>query len=350
MEAPTSCPAGESLRILVVSNHWQAKKKFPSAAVFVDRQITSLRSIGVKISEFDITTSHSPLSIFRKWLALRREVRRLNPHLVHGQYGTIVGLLSAFAGRPAVVSFCGSDLLPGASVSTLRMCIGFLFSNLAALRAQQIICKSKELQRALWWRQNRAVVIPNGVDLTLFSPGDRNEARKALGWDLRRPIILFNIARDAKNKGLDLAEAAVGVARVHIPEVELCIISNVEPNLMPLYYRASDVLLCASKQEGSPNVVKEALACNLPVVSVPVGDVPERLERVHPSAVVPRDPHVMGEALIRILLAGERSNGREHIRHLALGQVAQRVLGVYRLALGFMKDPRDFSVTQKETR
>jgi len=102
---------------------------------------------------------------------------------------------------------------------------------------------------------------------------------------------------------------------------------------MPSYYRAADVLLCASKQEGSPNVVKEALASNLPVVSVPVGDVSERLEGVVPSAIVPRDPIAIAGALEIILMIGKRSNGRNHVANLALDNIAQRVLAGYRQAL-----------------
>src|SRR4029079_13851520 len=90
---------------------------------------------------------------------------------------------------------------------------------------------------------------------------------------------------------------------------------------MPLYYRAADALLCASLSEGSPNVVKEALACNLPVVSTPVGDVPERLKGVYPSAVVARDAHSIGEALVQILLERRRSNGREHVASLDLDSI-----------------------------
>ena len=279
---------GASLHVLAISNHEQLKKQIPFAGVFIDRQVASLRRAGVRISTFYIGGSHSPVRIFREWLKLRTKVRQLNPHLVHGQYGTIVGLLAAFSGRPAVVSFCGSDLLPGASVSMPRMWFGFLLSNLSALRARVLICKSRELHQALWWRRKYAVVIPNGVDLNLFSPGLQEEARKELGWDVSRPIVLFNAGRDPQNKGLDLAKASIEVTQYRIPDVELHIISAVKPNLMPLYYRAADVLLCASKQEGSPNVIKEALACNLPVVSVPVGDVPERLAGVYPSAVAAR--------------------------------------------------------------
>jgi len=194
----------------------------------------------------------------------------------------------------------------------------------------------------LWWSRGRAVVIPDGVDLDLFAPGSRDEARKELGWDLKRAVVIIDGRRDAKNKGLDLAEVAIRVAQSRIPEAKLHVTSNVEPTQMPLYYRAADALLVASKQEGSPNVVKEALACNLPVVSVPVGDVPERLADVNPSAVIPRDPQAVGEALVKILLARERSNGRKHVSHLALENVAHSVMRFYHSVLDSRVNWRDF--------
>ena len=143
-------------RVLAISSAWGVRSDFPFIGIFIDRQLHSLRSTGVEISVFDIGISHSPFKLFRKWLELRREVRRLNPDLVHGQYGSIQGVLAALAGRPTIVSFCGSDLLPGASVSTLRMRVGFLLSHLAACRAHGIICKSEELRQALWWGRSRA--------------------------------------------------------------------------------------------------------------------------------------------------------------------------------------------------
>ena len=80
-------------------------------------------------------------------------------------------------------------------------------------------------------------------------------------------------------------------------------------------------------------MIKEALACNLPIVSCPVGDVPERLKGVHPSTVVPRDPKRMAEAIVKILLTRSRSNGREQIKHLALNRVATKVMKYYESAL-----------------
>jgi glycosyltransferase involved in cell wall biosynthesis len=319
--------------VLVVSNHLDVKTRLPFAGVFVDRQVASLRSIGLTVTVFDIGARYNPLIIAKTWYELLREVQRLKPDLIHARYGTLVGILAVLVNRPTVITFCGSDLNPGASVSSLRMRLGFLLSNLAALRARKIICVSEGLRQALWWRRDRVVVIPDGVDVQIFSPGDRQEARRKLGWDLERPVVLFNLGDDRKKKGHDLAYATMDVLRALLPDSELQAVQHVAPDLMPLYYRAADVLLCTSMCEGSPNVVKEALACNLPVVSVPVGDVEERLAGVWPSAVVPRDPKLIGEELAKILLSNERSNGREHVAQIALDPVARRVTGVYRSVL-----------------
>jgi teichuronic acid biosynthesis glycosyltransferase TuaC len=337
------------MHVLMVSNHWEEKERSFAAGVFVDRQVDSLKRAGVKISTFDIGTSHSPFHILSKWLQLRRTVRELRPDLIHAQYGTIVGFLSTFAGRPAVISFCGGDLIPGQSVSTLRVYSGFLLSNIAALRARMLICKSEGLRQALWWCRDRAVVIPNGVDLDMFSPGPQDLARKHLGWDQESRVVLFNAGIDPKRKGLDVAQKAMEVVHTQLPSAQLCVISNVRPNVMPVYHRAADALLSASTLEGSPNVVKEALACNLPVVATPVGDIPERLAGIHPSAVVARDANAIGEALVKILLDRKRSNGREHVAGLSLENVAQLVLDVYRTALGQRQNgTHDVGMTRTE--
>lgn len=321
------------LHVMIVSNHFEAKKHSPFVGIFVDRQIASLRQLGVRVSTFDVGTSHSLLHIIGKWLELRRQVRRLDPDLIHGQYGTVVGLLTAFAGRSAIISFCGNDLQPGASVSVARMLLGFTLSNISALRADGLICKSEQLRQALWWRKNRAVVIPSGVDLSLFVPGLQQGAREQLGWNLENPIAVLNVGDDPGVKGIDFARATMKFVCTRLPSAELQVISKVEPVRMPLYYQAADVLLCTSLSEGSPNVVKEALACNLPVVSTPVGDVPERLAGVSPSCIASRDPREFGEAIVNILLSRQRSNGRERIMPLGLDQIASRILTVYRSVL-----------------
>jgi teichuronic acid biosynthesis glycosyltransferase TuaC len=319
--------------VLAISNHWHAKKSNSAAGIFVDRQLLSLKDVGVRITTFDVGTRHSLARILENWVKIRCITKQLCPDLIHAQYGTVVAFLSVSAGKPTIISFCGADLLPSASVSLARRFLGFLLSNVAALFAKRVICKSEGLKEALWWRHRRATVIPSGVDLDLFSPGSQDDARKELGWPTGRPTALFSAGGDAKIKGLDLVEAAMQVVRSKMTNVDLHIISNVDPVQMPLYYRAADVLLFASTVEGSPNVIKEALACNLPIVSTTVGDVPQRLTNVEPSAVVPRDPKLFGAAIVKILTTRQRSNGREHTAHFSQENIARQILQVYKSVL-----------------
>lgn len=323
----------ESLHVVMVCNYAEAKKYSPAMGIFVDRQIASLRQAGVRISIFDIGTSHSPTHILSKWLELRREVNRIAPDLVHAQYGSVVGMVAASAGKPTIISYCGSDLLRGSSVSWLRKWFSIFLSNVAALPADGLICKSEQLRQALWWKKNLAVVIPNGLDFDLFVPGPQGEAREKLGWNPESLIAIINAGDDAKRKGIELAQASMKIVRSCLPNAELMVLSNVDPARMPLFYQAADVALCCSIAEGSPNMVKEALACNLPVVSTPVGDVPDRLDGVFPSCIVSRDPKELGDAIVNILRTRQRSNGRERVIHLSLERVASQILALYQSVL-----------------
>lgn len=315
------------MHILVVSNHWGRFDKKTFAGYFVDRQIKSLRRLGVQMDTFDLGTNYSPVILFQRWQTLRDKAK--NVDIVHARYGTVVAVSSVFSGRPTVITFAGSDLLPGASISKLRTYAGIFLSNFASLFASAIICVSDEMCQSLWWKKDSAIVIPNGIDLSIFTPGDQMDARRQLGWRGDHPIAILNAARDPGNKGLPLALDAMKTVKIEIPTAELKLIEGVQPDDMPLCYRAADVLICASRQEGSPNVVKEALACNLPVVSTAVGDVKLRLSGVYPSAIVPRDKHLMGTALIEILKLRNRSNGREHVLQLGLENIAHQVYDVY---------------------
>jgi len=302
-----------------------------SAMIFAKRQSASLEACGIVVQPFFLAgRPHWFHVLLREWVRLRRAIDAFRPDLVHAHFGGLTGFMCLLAARtPLVVTYGGNDINPYPSP---RWLVTWLLSQCTALKADRIICVSEQLNRRLWFGKSRADVIPRGVDTSIFSASPPGEARTRLGWDPAERIVLFN-NNEPRIKRLDLAEAAVDVARKACADIRLMVLDGtVPPERMPEVLNASDCLLVTSDSEGSPNIVKEAIACGLPVVSVDVGDVRERLGGIEPSRVVARDPEVIGKALADVLREGRRSNGPERVADISLSSVARRVLSVYEAA------------------
>ena len=110
---------------------------------------------------------------------------------------------------------------------------------------------------------------------------------------------------------------------------EMHILRGVSHEEVSIWFNASDVVLLTSLQEGSPNVIKEALACNVPIVSVAVGDVPERIDGIDGCHIALPDPHDLGGKLISVRSRGGRIAGRERVLHLSLEQTALKLMHFY---------------------
>ena len=301
---------------------------------FSRRQTASISRCGVQVRSFFLRSRTSPLAIYSELKRLRAEIGAFVPDIVHAHFGTMTAFVSAIASRkPLVVTFHGSDLNPAPGDSRLRSWLGHALSHFASTQASQIICVSPQLCERVAYRRGHVHEIPCGVNLERFRPMSRAQSRTKLGWTMDEKIVLFNARTDPIGKRLDLAEAAYSHARRKIANLRLHVFRGAtHPDDMPLYYSAADCLLMTSDHEGSPMVVKEAMACNLPVVSVDVGDVAERLTGVVPSAVVARDRIALGDALVEVIRTNCPSNGRQSIFALSEENVARRVISVYQMA------------------
>ena len=141
-----------------------------------------------------------------------------------------------------------------------------------------------------------------------------------------------SFAQSAYVKNKPLAEAAFQILQAQLPAAQLKLVQGVPHAELIWYYNAADVLLLTSYHEGSNNSIKEALSCNLPVVSVDVGDAAERLEKVIPSAVVASfDAAQLAAAMHRILIKPLRSNGQQMVHEVELPNIASRITAFYEL-------------------
>jgi len=287
------------MRVLAVTNLYPTESN-PALGTYVEQQVRGLRHVGVDVEVLYINRQdRGPGTYFTVPERVRESVRRVDPDVVHVMYGGVMEDLGtrAVADKPVMVTFHGSDLVGEKVSSLLRRLLasyGVICSHRAARRAPGIVVVSRELWNTLPANINRDKVriIPCGIDTARFRPLDRSRCRAELGWREDRFHVLFNLNGDDPVKQPALARAAVEELKRAGIAVEFQEMRRLPYGEVPTRLNAADVLLLTSKHEGSPTIVKEALACNLPVVSVDVGDVREQIAGIdgcHLAAPEPED-------------------------------------------------------------
>jgi glycosyltransferase involved in cell wall biosynthesis len=322
------------MRVLTVTNMWPSGER-PHWGVFVKSQVDSLVAAGIKSELYEIEGWRSATEYLKAVHRLPRLARSCGADLVHAHFG-YAGAAAMGVKVPLVVSFCGNDLLgrpDGNGGLTLKSRALVRVSARAAHRADAVIVKSEQMRRVIADVPD-VHVIPNGVDISKVTPEPRDSARKVLGWRLDGKVLLFPANSEEPRKNFPLALAVERRLRDRGVDVRLEQMFGQPHSTIIQAMNAADVLLLPSLHEGSPNAVKEAMACGLPVVAAPVGDCEELLRNCHPSAVAERTEEAFTEATARVLAAGCRSNGRAIIEaSLTLHTVARRIIGVYEQVL-----------------
>lgn len=319
--------------VLVVTSGWPTPEN-ERYCVFIQRQVDSIRALGVRADVLFVRGYRSPLAYALAAVRLLcLSVSRRPPYrIVHAQIGEAAVPAAFYLRGKHLISFCGDDLLGTRGVdgrvsrqSRVRRAV----HRLAARRAARTITKAAHMEAELPSAvRGRNTVIPNGVDTELFQPRDQAAARRELGLPADERIVLF-AGSDVPVKRMPLAREAVAIAQRTLPDIRLVEATDRPPEVIPTLMNAADCLLLTSSSEGSPNVVKEALMSDLPVVTTRVGDVETLLAGVEPSFVCSDDPADLASALVECLRRPRRSNGRSRSAALALETVAQRVAAVY---------------------
>ena len=285
---------------------------------FFESQLAALASVGIESTvsapPTGVDGNRGPLDYLR-WLPKLRGLGHDDFDLVHANYGLTGPFALAQSTRPLVLSLWGSDVMGYSSVLDA-------VSQFAANRADAVIAPSRALQDAL---DTDSTLLPFGLDLDLLQPMDRRTAREHVGWPVDETIALFpyDTARAVKN--YPRAERVVAAADA---DVTLRTVSGVSYEEMPYYLNASDLLLVTSDREAGPMVVKEAAACNVPVVSTDVGFARNVLEDVDNSSVAETDEE-LADAIDRVVAADRPSNGRESDAVISIEEMGKRLELIY---------------------
>ena len=304
---------------------------------FIKRQADSLVEVGVTV-DFFLVKGKGIRGYLKNIKKLRKKLKTEKYDLIHAHY-TFNGLLFLLTGRriPLVVSYMGSDTYGDYDERGRRIpksYVNVLIAKIIQPFLSQIIVKSPNLFDYIY-REAIGNLIPNGINMEFFKPGDQEEARKAIGLSTDKKVVLF--LGDPKNKRKNYALAKESVDSLG-NEVELLSPFPVTPESINKYYNAADVFILTSFDEGSPNAVKEAMACNLPIVSTAVGDVEWLLKDVEGAYIGGFSAEDFSEQLKKAVEHSSTqvySSGRQKLIDLRLAshQVADNILKVYEKAL-----------------
>ena len=305
-----------------------------------DSQMQSLIEKGVNIKYGHFSNRKSVNAFWKGGFRLRRICKKEKIDLIHVYWGTTTALMTVlFSPAPVVISFSGSDLLGQVNRNGKKSISGLIsrrISIFSGYMSKSIITKSETMKSGLPYNlKKKTTVIPNGIDLTGFKSIKREEARNKLHWNHKDLVVLFFSSNGAPVKNPALARLVFDKIKNTITSAQFYeITGGINHADLIYYYNASDLMLLTSFHEGSNNSLKEAMACNLPVVSVPCGDSPERLQIVENCYVSQKyDAAELADAAVKILNSGKRINGRDFTEQLSLSNVADQIIEVYKKVL-----------------
>lgn len=300
------------MKILIVCSRNSGK-----IAPFIQEQGDALSQLGVEIAYFPIE-GKGLCGYLKNRKRLLLKINEFMPDLIHAHYG-LSGLLANLQRKiPVITTYHGSDInntkiLPLSRLNMILSVHNIFVSEKNRLKSNQTRNQS---------------LIPCGVDINLFKSRDKAKARKIFDLNEDKKYILFAGAFANSVKNSALAKSAVSL----INNVCLIELQGYSREEVALLINAVDVVLLTSFTEGSPQIIKEAMACNCPIVSAPVGDIENVISGTAGCFISTYKPTDIADKLKQALEYGKRTEGRERILSLGLDReaVAKQILSVYK--------------------
>lgn len=310
-----------------------AKKNTGHFSPFVEEQKAALISLRMNVVDY-AHTAHGILN-YVKWIPkLRKAIKQNNPDVVHAHFGLtglMAGLASMGTGVPVVVTYHGCDVNDKKLRPFSRLAMRLAAWNIFVSKRQMINAYGSEERAA---KAKKGSIIPCGVNTNLFDAGQIDEIwYESKFGNGKKVLFASDFGQEVKDPAL--AKAVIEDLKLKIADLELVELKGyTREQVVTLMYKCKALLL-TSIREGSPQVVKEAMACGCPIVSVDVGDVAERVEGLEGCYIVKsRDPKELAEALEKAIAYG-RTKGRERLLADGLDneQVAHKLIEIYKQVL-----------------
>jgi len=293
---------------------------------------------GVDVRLFYTGSLRSPTGLVRA----RHRIIKMAPEydLVHAQFGSACSAVTTGVKTKKIVSLRGSDWYRYNTNSFSGDAHSFLASSMTRWslpKYDAVVTMSNRMLREVKARFRNVIVysIPDPIDLTKFIPLNRAAARlKLFGKNSNDYWILFaTLSTGNPVKRVSLAQSAVDIVRQRLGNVELKVASNIDHNLMPLFVASCDAVLSTSTHEGWPNIIKEALACNIPFVATDVSDLRE-VAGLDPSCrITEPNPEAIATHLCEVLQQRSETLLRHHVEKMGLEQTCASLFQVYQRTL-----------------
>ncbi len=319
----------QSFRVLMLTGIYPTSRQ-PHSGTFVKTQVDSLIAEGLDVEiihpkpgPVPLRYSSALIQVFLKTLTGRFDV-------VHGHYGLWCLVTRLQWTTPVVADYLGDDLLGTVKADggySKKGAFVVKVSRWLSRHVDAVLVKTEEMKKVT--SQGNIFVLPDGVNFDLFHPIPRSEARTSLGWDQDRYYVVFANNPDIPVKNFALAQAAIDRLSKRGITAELVVVNGLPQTKVVEYINASNALILPSIAEGSPNVVREAMACNVPVVATNVGDVAKVIGHTQGCIVCSHDPDALAEGLERALRHKEPTTGRSDTDHLSSSAIAKQLISVY---------------------
>ena len=257
------------MRVLIV-----ARCKKGHYAPFITEQVEAIRKEGVDSKFFGIT-GKGIVGYIRQFPGLLKAIRAFQPDLIHAHYGLCGLLVNYQRAVPVVTTYHGSDINDPKILRLSKRSIRRSRFNIFVSQKNIDIAKP----------QGDYALIPCGINLDDYPLIEKTEARRIMGLDSTKKYVLFSGAFDNQVKNAPLAKNAVAL----VPDVTLLELKGYSRPQVAALMQAVDAFLMTSFTEGSPQVIKEAMACGCPIVSVDVGDVKEQISELKGCYLTPSD-------------------------------------------------------------